>query len=106
MKYFLSEERRKKLFDLLIEADIPETKALQFAEVKDDLKAVDEDMLIHVQCIQHFRAIGDQLNSTVGLAILVTYMDEALSRGLSENDFPRSLVAIKDDLSDRGISVQ
>lgn len=106
MKYFLSEERRKKLFDLLVEADIPETKALQFAGVKDDLKAVDEDMLIHVKCIQRFRAIKDDLNTAVGLAILVTYMDEAMSRGLNENDFPLSLVAIKDDLSDRGISVQ
>lgn len=106
MTYFLNKQRRAEAIKLLNLGGVNEDHSTirQFtSDVEDDLDKVDEAMLFHVLAVAKLRAKGSMQSALVGIVCLKLIMDEGMERGLGENDFPRSLQAIKDDLASRGI---
>lgn len=106
MKTFLSAERmealKNKLNGMCIDGK-PVGISDKVLNVPDDLAEVDLNMTAHVLAIKMFLEKGEDAQASIGLVFLMAFMEEAQSRGLGENDFPISLEAIKDDLTDRGI---
>lgn len=105
MKYFLNDERRAELVKKLTEMGMPRHAAQKFADLEDDTYKVDEALYTHVLTVSHFRDQRNLAEAAKGLVCTSHIMAEAIERGLGENDFPRSLQAIKDDLGNRGITV-
>ncbi len=100
MKYFLNQERRSALYNVLVECGVSVEAAKVFTEVEDNLAEVDTHMYAHVKSIVVFRNKGDMEEAAKGIACLASLMAEAKERGLMENDFPESLAAIRDDLTE------
>lgn len=106
MTYFLNEKRRAEVIRIMnLDGTHEDCSAIrQFtSDVEDDLDKVDEAMLFHVLAVAKLRAKGSMQSALVGIVCLKLIMEEGMERGLGENDFPRSLQAIKDDLASRGI---
>jgi hypothetical protein len=105
MKCFLSPDRQQKLTETLTSlGQEPDQIQRYLEQLPDDLEKVDEEMVLHVQCVVYCRAIDEPHEAIVGLAILVMIMVEAKSRGLAETDFPHSHRVIRDDLINHGIT--
>lgn len=106
MSYFLNEQRRAEVIRLMkldgIHEDCSAIRRFT-SDVEDDLDKVDEAMLFHVLAVTKLRAKGSMQSALVGIVCLKLIMEEGMERGLGENDFPRSLEAIKNDLASRGI---
>lgn len=106
MKYFLNEHRRQELDRLMGLTQNPdEKKSIKqlTIDVPDDMDAVDQAMLMHVKTIAILKKHGKHMSALVGMACLKFMMEEGQDRGLGENDFPRALAAIKDELAGRGV---
>jgi hypothetical protein len=99
MKYFMSKQRREKLFELLCRMDDSNDEiALKFTEVPDNLMEVDKALAAHALGVIHFQNQGRAKTAGVGIACLCALMGEAMSRGLAETDFPVSYEIIKADI--------
>lgn len=107
MKKFLSEQRLAKLKSdirgMNNDNKIPEHAFDRMLSTPDDLQEVDLTLTAHVMAVGMFRRNGKMDVSLLGMTIIKAFMEEAMERGLGENDFPISLQAIKDDLSGRGV---
>jgi hypothetical protein len=113
MTPFLSQDKQKDLIEKLTGLGMKLDDAKKFAEIEDDMVEVDLAMSAHVLCVAHFRKLLNEkpskeatIEATKGLVCLTTLMKEAIDRGLGENDFPLALAVIKNDLGDRGITIQ
>jgi len=105
MKCFLSPERQQKLTETLTSLGQEPQQIQKYLEnLPDDLEKVDDEMVVHVQCVVYCRAIDEPHQALVGLAILTCIMAEAKSRGLAETDFPNSYYIIRGDLIIHGIT--
>ena len=104
MKCFLSPERQRKLTETLTSLGQEPLKIQQYLKnLPDDLEQVDDEMVVHVQCVVYCRTIDEPHQALVGLAVLAMIMMEARSRGLCETDFPNSHDVIRGDLIIHGI---
>lgn len=107
MKYFMSEDRRKRLADVLIKVGTPADAAERFCAVPDDLIEVDITMAAHVKCIDHFKEQGNELEAMKGTAILAALVGEAMARGHAEDDFKLFYAEIIKSLKDvKGVNLQ
>lgn len=105
MTSFLSPERQAKLVAKLQSINVPQNIIDKFTNIPDDLDRVDEIMTLHVLAVAKCRNDGQDKTARVGLLFLANIMAEAIERGLTENDFPASLMAIKADLA-KGKNIQ
>jgi hypothetical protein len=99
MSHFLSPERQATLTEKLTAlGEQPDRIQFYIDRLTDDLETVDFEMTVHVQAVILCRDSGQTMQALAGLAILLTIMEEGMSRGLGENDFPKMLAATQDDL--------
>jgi hypothetical protein len=101
MTYFLSDDKRAELIQALTRAGMEQKHAERFANVEDDMAEVDLAMRTHVLAIVECHKEREDVETMKGLAILSAFVNEASDRGLKEADFPMSLAAIIEDLTDR-----
>lgn len=100
MPYFLSEERRAKLRESLLQEGVSEDKIDHMLDVEDDMDEVDAALSAHIATIDYFslrKKAGDteaEKEMLKGASVLLMFIEEATERGYGENDFPHALRSV------------
>ena len=100
MTSFLSEQRRAELVQKFQKLESSQEDIDRFTSIPDDLDEVDIIMANHVLAVAKCRKEGEPEAAAVGLMCLSAIMEEAMTRGLGENDFPMSLSVMQHEVAE------